>query len=217
MMGVLRWLATVIVYGAVLFALAGRIDLPWVWAYWAAGALGSAGLAVTIDPDLARERSRPGPGGVDRLRRFVFAAAVAVHLAVALLDAGQFHWSDTVPGVLRAFGLLGYAAGLTLLVWAVTVNRFYSPVVRIQTERGHHLVTRGPYRLVRHPGYVAVTLLMPCSALAIGSWWALAPALAVSLLVVHRVIIEDRFLHANLAGYPAYAANVRYRLIPGIW
>lgn len=217
MSGILRWAATVVVYGAVLFALAGRLDLPWVWTYWAVGAAAAAGLALAIDPELAQERRRPGPGGVDRRRRFAFALAFVAHLAVAQLDAGEFHWSDSVPAWLRAAGLLGYAGGLALLVRAVAVNRFYSPVVRIQAERGHHLVTRGPYRFVRHPGYLAVTLLAPCSALALGSWWALVPALAVSLLVWQRVVIEDRFLHANLAGYAAYAGSVRYRLIPGIW
>jgi len=213
----LRWVVSVGVYGAVLFALAGRVDLPWIWAYWTTGALVGLALALLIDPGLAAERRRPGPGGVDRARRFVFALGAVAHLAVGLLDVGQFHWSDTVPWPLRLFGLIGYAAALTWLVWAVSVNRFFSPVVRIQTDRGHHLVTRGPYRYMRHPGYAAMGLLFPCSALALGSWWALAPALAEVGLLLQRVEIEDRYLHEHLTGYAAYAATVPYRLVPGVW
>lgn len=212
-----RWIAAIAVYGAVLLALAGRFDLPWLWAYWTVGAATALALIQVIDPGLAAERRRPGPGGVDRARRFVLAVGACAHLAVGWLDAGQFHWSDTVPGPLRVAGLAGYAAGLAWLFWAVSVNRFFSPVVRIQEERGHHLITRGPYRFMRHPGYAALIVVFPCSALAIGSWWAFVPALAEVALLLQRVVIEDRFLLEHLTGYAPYVATVPYRLVPGVW
>lgn len=99
----------------------------------------------------------------------------------------------------------------------MVVNRFFSTAIRIQTDRAHQVVSRGPYAVVRHPGYLGMIVAAPASVLALGSWWALAPALAYSALVARRVATEDHFLHERLDGYPAYATRVRYRLIPGVW
>ncbi len=205
------WVAEVAVYIAILFGIAGRWDLPLL------GAVGGLALILTMDPDLAKERLRPGPGGIDRWRRIPFGVLFLTHLAVALLDAGRFHWSDTVPLGLRVAGLAAYAAALAWLVWAVAMNRFFSSVVRIQTERGHRLITGGPYRYVRHPGYLGMTLLLPASALALGSWWALVPALVNVVLTLRRLAIEDRYLREHFEGYTAYASRVPHRLVPGLW
>ena len=105
--------------------------------------------------------------------------------------------------------------GLTL--WAMSVNRFFSPVVRHQTERGHRLITGGPYRCVRHPGYLATLCWLPASGLALGSWWSLAPLVVVLVLLVRRTIIEDRFCNETIEGYTNYASRVRYRLVPLVW
>jgi protein-S-isoprenylcysteine O-methyltransferase Ste14 len=96
-------------------------------------------------------------------------------------------------------------------------NRFFSPVVRIQSERGHHLVDSGPYRLVRHPGYAGSLLSCVGGALALGSCWALVPVGALGVLILRRIVVEDRFLKANLEGYAEYSERVRYRLLPGVW
>jgi protein-S-isoprenylcysteine O-methyltransferase Ste14 len=99
----------------------------------------------------------------------------------------------------------------------VTVNRFFSPVVRIQAERGHQVIRRGPYGFIRHPGYSGYLLAAPGLSLALGSWLSLLPALLVCLLIARRTMIEDRYLHDHLGGYPAYANDVRYRLLSGVW
>ena len=96
-------------------------------------------------------------------------------------------------------------------------NTFFSEVVRIQHDRGHRVVATGPYRYVRHPGYLGNIIAWPCTALAIGSWLALLPAAVVVVLYVIRTALEDRTLQAELAGYVEYAQQVRYRLVPGIW
>ncbi len=211
------WVAEVAAYTAILFGVAGRWDLPLLWAYLAIGAAGGLALILTIDPDLAKERLRPGPGGIDRWRRIPFGVLFLTHLVVGLLDAGRFHWSDTVPLGLRVAGLAAYAAALAWLVWAVAVNRFFSAVVRIQAERGHRLITAGPYRYVRHPGYLGMTLLLSASALALGSWWALVPAVVNAVLIFRRLVIEERYLRDHLDGYTAYTGRVPYRLVPGVW
>jgi protein-S-isoprenylcysteine O-methyltransferase Ste14 len=99
----------------------------------------------------------------------------------------------------------------------MATNRFYSRYVRIQTERGHTVVMTGPYRFVRHPGYVGIIVFMLASGLALGSLWALIPAGILVVILVVRTGLEDRTLQAELPGYKEYARHVRYRLVPGVW
>lgn len=200
-----------------LFGTAGRVDLPIRWAYFVI-LFGFALIARRrIDPDLAEERVRPGPGGTDRNLRFLILPFILAHFVVAGIDVGRFHWSDGVPVGARVVALVAFAGSLLFSGWAVSVNRFYSSVVRIQSERGHHLITTGPYRWIRHPGYLGATISIGAGAISLGSWWSLAPMVPVLALILRRTIIEDRFLHENLAGYGDYASRVRYRLVPGIW
>ncbi|MDQ8757088.1 isoprenylcysteine carboxylmethyltransferase family protein [Sphingosinicella sp. LHD-64] len=142
-------------------------------------------------------------------------ALVAI-LPVGALDAGPVHWS-TVPGWLVALGYAAMLAGIAVTAWAQAVNPFFEPGVRIQSERHHHVVDTGPYRLVRHPGYVAALLLFFGMALALGSLWALVPAAIAAALLVLRTAWEDRLLQAELPGYADYARRVRGRLIPFLW
>jgi protein-S-isoprenylcysteine O-methyltransferase Ste14 len=108
-------------------------------------------------------------------------------------------------------------AGFVLSVWAVRTNRFFSPVVRIQSDRGHHVIDTGPYRFLRHPGYAGLLLSAACGAAALGSWWSLLPLVPSVFLFVRRTGMEDRFLRADLTGYADYAERVQYRLVPGVW
>jgi protein-S-isoprenylcysteine O-methyltransferase Ste14 len=103
---------------------------------------------------------------------------------------------------------------MTLELWAMVENPFFSPEIRLQSERGHKLVACGPYRLMRHPGYLAMMIAIPSSALAIGSWLALAPAAAFCRTIWKRVGQEEEFLLENLAGYPDYLGKVGGRLLP---
>jgi protein-S-isoprenylcysteine O-methyltransferase Ste14 len=90
--------------------------------------------------------------------------------------------------------------------------------VRIQSDRGHHVVTSGPYAFVRHPGYSAGILILAASGVALGSWLAAAFLIAITVpFLLHRVIREDRVLQTRLDGYAGYARRVRWRLVPGIW
>ena len=213
----MRLIAAVGLFAAVVLGSAGRVDLPFVWAYVALIGCVIPVAMRFVDPDLRRERVHPGPGGTDRNLRKLAMPFFGAHLVVAGLDIGRYHWSAAIPPALQVTGIAGLASAYALSIWAISVNRFFSPVVRIQSERGHHLITGGPYRWIRHPGYAAAFVLMFCSGVALGSWWSLAANAPVALLIFRRVLIEDRFLHENLDGYRDYAARVRYRLIPGVW
>lgn len=108
-------------------------------------------------------------------------------------------------------------AGIAVTCWAQAVNPFFEPGVRIQSERHQRVIDSGPYRFVRHPGYVAALLLFFGMALALGSYWALLPAALAAALLVLRTAWEDRLLQAELPGYADYARRVRWRLLPGLW
>jgi protein-S-isoprenylcysteine O-methyltransferase Ste14 len=107
--------------------------------------------------------------------------------------------------------------GMAITIWAQAVNRFFEPGVRIQTERGHHVVDTGPYAIIRHPGYFAACILFAGTALSLGSWWALGPTAVVVLLLLLRTAWEDRTLKAELPGYADYAQRVRFRWVLGLW
>jgi protein-S-isoprenylcysteine O-methyltransferase Ste14 len=207
----------VVAAAAALFAAAGTVAIPGFWAYLAIFAVVMIVSFAALDPDLLRERMRPG-GEKPPLALRVFSLVLFAHWIVAGLDRGRFHWSDDVPGWLQGICLFTVAAGYALALWAMRVNRFFSSVIRIQTDRGQHVVTSGPYAFVRHPGYTAGILIIAASGPALGSWLAAALVVIFSLpFLLYRTITEDRFLQVELAGYSDYAAQVRWRLVPGIW
>jgi protein-S-isoprenylcysteine O-methyltransferase Ste14 len=200
-----------------LFAAAGTIEIFGFWVYVAIFAAMMAASFAFLDPGLLRERMRPG-GERPPLALHLFALVLLLHWIVAGLDRGRFHWSDDVPAWLRAAGLIAVAAGYGLALWAMLVNRFFSSVVRIQSDRGQYVITTGPYRWIRHPGYLAGIVIFVASGIALGSWLATAMLIVLSLpFVLYRAITEDRVLQSELPGYRDYADRVRWRVLPGIW
>lgn len=215
--GVFGALVFVALLGKLLFGTAERTDLPAFWAYLGVWTATMIPASFLVDPSLARERALPGPGGQGYGMNFVFAVLWVAQHAIAGLDVGRYHWSDGVSPVLQAVGLVAVAGGLALAIWAMAVNRFFSSVIRIQTDRGHYVITDGPYRWVRHPGYAGAPFLFVGSGLALGSWAATAMGVLFLPMLVLRLLHEDRVLHEQLPGYAAYAERVRYRILPGVW
>ena len=135
---------------------------------------------------------------------------------VAGLDH-RFAWSPAFPLWLIVLGFILTSLGYAFAVWAMAENRFFSSAVRIQSDRGHAVCDSGPYRLVRHPGYAGNIPPLLGIVLALGSVWALIPAVAALIIAVVRTALEDQTLQEELLGYRDYARRVRYRLIPGIY
>jgi protein-S-isoprenylcysteine O-methyltransferase Ste14 len=206
---------------AVLFSASGRADWGGAWVLlgtlFICVALNLAVL-VTRNPQLLAVRLQIERGA--RQWDKVLSAFLACLFVAALVVAGmdeRHHWSPSLPGSLHLAAVVLLVAGDLLLLWAMAVNRFFSKIVRIQRERGHRVVSVGPYRYVRHPGYVGWILISAALPLILGSLWALVPVgLAVAGMVV-RTVLEDRILRADLEGYEEYAGRIRYRLLPGIW
>jgi len=210
-------IVVLVIAAAALFGGAGTFAIPAFWIYLAIFAAIMIASLVGLDPDLARERMRPG-GQKPPVALQVFTACLVLHWLIAGLDRGRFHWSDTVPLWLRVIGFIGLIAGNALCFWAMRVNRFFSSIIRIQSDRGQHVIDSGPYAVIRHPGYLGGLLVMLGSGLALCSWiaWAFLVVLSVPFLM-YRAVTEDRVLQAELPGYSDYAARVRWRILPGIW
>jgi len=216
-----RLVVTLAILAVLLFVPAGRITWTRGWIFllfFAVLMVASIMYFTRANPEMFAVRSRVHPDTKQWDKIVIcplFLAILAIPL-IAGLDDGRLHLSSMSCWVV-ALGYLVQLAGWIGVAWAETVNRFFEPGVRIQTERGHHVIDTGPYALIRHPGYFAAVLLFVGIALSLGSWWALIPAGFGSLVLVLRTVCEDRTLHAELPGYAAYAQRVRFRLVPGVW
>ncbi len=223
--GVVRWsireTTGIVMAGVILFLCAGRWDWAWGWA--AVGTLafwvGATALAVIPrHPQVLAERLGPRKDAKawdTAIMSFVGVIALAVY-AVAGLDV-RYGWTIGFPTAAQIAGVIVALFGYAVVVWATAANAYFSLNVRIQKERGHTVVTGGPYRFVRHPGYVGSILAYLGTPILLGSWWAIVLGGITALVMIVRTALEDRTLQAELPGYPEYAQRVRYRLLPGVW
>lgn len=226
--GVRRWLVKEIVFVGLLLLLlfggAGRLDWGAGWVLAALFVLQQAATGIglwRVHPGLLAERAdadeQANVKGWDLpLARLGAVILPLLAWLVAGLDA-RFGWTPPLPGWLVVGGGVVMALGMALTTWAMIANAFFSSVVRIQHDRGHRVATGGPYRIVRHPGYLGAILYDLGAPLLLGSWWALLPSGLAILLMTIRTALEDRTLRAELEGYAAYAQQTRWRLLPGVW
>ncbi len=205
-----------------LFLPAGTWAWPWGWLFL--GVLLASSTLMTlylrrVNPDViaGRVNRHERPRRWDLLLGLLVALPTMLAIPiVAALDDGRYHWSR-LPWWGYALGHALLLAGMAGLTWAMAVNKFFEPSVRIQTDRGHHVIDTGPYAIVRHPGYALGFLFFLGIPLALGSLWGLIPAILMSAVLVVRTVLEDRTLQAELPGYKDYTQRVRYRLVPGVW
>lgn len=206
-----------------LFGGAGTLDWPRGWGF--VGLCLACGFGIgewlrRTDPALLAARmASPLDGAQTRRDRLVMLAIVLVFIGWLLLmalDARRFGWSR-VPAPLGAVGVLLILAAHGAWVWVLRENSFAAVTIRVQAERAQRVVDTGPYALVRHPMYAAVAPLMLGAPLLLGSWWGLAGLPVMLLPLAARILGEEAMLRAGLAGYDAYAARVRWRLLPGVW
>jgi protein-S-isoprenylcysteine O-methyltransferase Ste14 len=207
---------------ATLLIPAGRLDWWGAWAYMGILALGgviTTPILLRVNPEMVEERFHLRRREAQRGDLAIGAVMVVMWfsaLVVAGLDK-RFGWSSAMSPSLQYVGVVVGGVGYALSMWAMAVNKFFALLVRIQTERGHVVVTSGPYGVVRHPGYAGGILLFMATPVILGSQWALIPmGLATGSLVI-RTAVEDKSLQAGLDGYREYARKVPYRLLPGVW
>ena len=208
----------------VLFLTSGHINWPMAWIYTVVALLFSIGgrlLMARKHPDLVAERAKfRDAEGVKGWDRKIVPWIAQILPFFVLIIAGfdqRWKWSPEVPliGALISMGVA--LVGLTFSNWAIIENRFFSSVVRIQTDRGHTVCNTGPYKYVRHPGYAGGLVWMVLTPVMLQSLWAFIPTALIVALTVLRTALEDKTLQAELPGYRAYSKETRYRLVPGIW
>ena len=213
-----------IIWPGLVVALSG--DWTWVYGWIFVGFFVALCLTCVIwlyrhDPALLAERFRPpGTGAQQGWDRYVFGALmllIAAWFVIMPLDAKRFHWTSSWPDWARAVGALALAGASFFLFRSFTDNTFLSPLVRMQAEREHRLVSTGVYGVVRHPMYLGGLLLMCGAGLFLGSCLGFAIGLLAGLTIVVRIVGEERMLVNNLARYEQYRHQVRYRLVPGLW
>ena len=218
--GIVITIAEALVFGTCLFGAAGSLSWPMAWAVLGFYTLPKAAAFAFLDPDLIRERTSPGPG-VDRgdvvLATLGVLALYPATFVVAGLDAVRFGPALPIPQSVQVAALVIHVLGYGFAYWAVFSNPFFATFVRIQEDRGHSVVSSGPYAFVRHPGYSGVLLAHLAMPFALGSIWALLPSVLATLFFIARTSREDRTLEERLVGYREYQARVRWRLLPGVW
>lgn len=194
-----RWVPAFAAYAAMLWLVTGTIYTVLSW----------------TSPALVAERFKP-PSDRDRASRRIAMPLILLHCAIAGLDVGRYGWSGVSLAV-QAAGFMTVLASLALVGWTLLSNPYASTAVRIQDDRGHAVISTGPYAIVRHPMYLGVLLFGLGSPAALGSWWSGLALLPVLVVFVRRTLFEDRMLREELPGYEAYARRVRFRVVPGVF
>jgi protein-S-isoprenylcysteine O-methyltransferase Ste14 len=222
-----QWIGLIVFYlfmPLVLFVCGG--DFGW-WQAWVysllvvAAGVGGRILAERRHPGLSAERQNieniQEAKAWDKVLAPLMALSVGFPLVIVAGLDHRFGWSPVFPLWLIALGIFLIALGYAFAAWALVENRFFSSVVRIQTDRGHAVCDSGPYRIVRHPGYAGNIPPLLGIVLALSSLWTLIPAAVALVIAVIRTALEDRTLQEELPGYKEYARRVRCRLFPGIY
>jgi protein-S-isoprenylcysteine O-methyltransferase Ste14 len=213
---------TILLQAAILFLSSGELDWVMAWVLIVvnvASAVVNSVVLLRRYPALIAER---GQGRSDAKRWDLPLAGIVslwgpmVVWLVAGLDK-RFGWSPQLLVTVQLVALGVLALGYVGWGWAMASNRFFAGFARIQEERGHTVATEGPYRYVRHPGYISLIVFTLAMPLVLGSLWALIPAILTACTAIARTSLEDKMLQDELAGYTSYAQQVRYRLVPGVW
>ena len=202
-----------------LFFVAGTWDYWQAWVYFIINMviLILMGTVLTPNSELAEERLNPKEGmkGWDKFYFGVTTPLYLIALILAGLDA-RFGWSN-IPLTFYWMGVVIYILGQAIFQWARYTNQYFSSVVRIQTDRGQTVCKEGPYKYVRHPGYVGGFLFTITMGLVLGSWYASIPQVIAAFMLIWRTAREDKTLQAELPGYREFTHETKYRLLPGIW
>jgi protein-S-isoprenylcysteine O-methyltransferase Ste14 len=217
----IKALLTILFFSAILFLFAGKINYFQGWIFLMTNLVTALMnfWAIRNDTELMTERSKIGEGAKswDKLILALSALTYLTSIVVAGFDSGRYQWSPHFHWSIYVSGIALSIAGQAIFLKARKENKFFSSVVRIQTERGHKVCDTGVYKIVRHPGYSGMTLSLAAIPLITGSLLSIIPILTAIVLLVMRTSYEDDALKKELPGYYEYIQKTRQRLIPKIW
>jgi len=208
-------------YAALMLLSVGKWNWIWGWIYIILLTLALAAhvfVLVPINPALLADRAKgirqPGTKRWDIWLTTIASLSFTAIMIVAGLDE-RWSWTGMISIGWHIAGIFLFIANWVFFLWAMASNPFFSEGVRIQEN--HQVAKRGPYRLVRHPGYFGNLIGCIGQPLLFGSWWACIPAILTILVFIIRTALEDKTLQEELDGYSDYVKQVRYRLLWGIW
>jgi protein-S-isoprenylcysteine O-methyltransferase Ste14 len=217
----IKGFVTNLVFTAILFICAGRINYTQGWIFLSANILSTLMNYFTIhkNSELINERSKPGEGikSWDKLLLGLSALIYVVIIVLAGLDSGRFQRTLTFNWNISISGVILMLIGQVLFLRARAQNKFFSSVVRIQKDRGHVVCDTGLYKIVRHPGYLGMIISLTGLPLITTSIWSIVPVLIAIILLLIRTYLEDKTLINELDGYIGYTGKTRYKLIPLFW
>lgn len=218
-----RNIITFSISAGIMFLSAGRIDwltAIWFWLIYFLISLIAGLILVRSNYRLMKERQDAVfKKDVKPWDRWILAANMILVTAQYILiglDAGRHGWSQ-VPLLIQIVGGGMILVSFAITLWATHENQFLSSQVRIQKERGHHVVSTGSYAIIRHPMYAGYCLLYIGLPLVLNSWWGLTISLALIIVIIIRTRLEDQTLMRELNGYREYSVQTRYRLFPRLW
>lgn len=209
---------SIILIALILLVSAGRIEWIYAWVYIVASVLVIIANAFIFPPQLISERGRKKEN-VEKGDRLISGLIIFPWLAIYIVSGldTRFGWSHELALWIHITGLIIFISGNALVSWAMISNIYFSTAVRIQYDRGHTVSSGGPYRYIRHPGYLGMIIYHLSTPIILGSLWALIPAGATVILFIIRTVFEDTTLKNKLEGYKEYTERIKYRLLQGIW
>jgi protein-S-isoprenylcysteine O-methyltransferase Ste14 len=221
---ILRFVVYLLLMPMILFIAAGTLYWTVGWIYVIISVTFTAISRIVVfhkNPEMLVERGRSLEAadvkGWDRT--ILLLGAVLGPLAIYIvtgLDI-RFSWSSHIPTVIQSLAFITVVFGYFIAGWAMIANKFFSAVIRIQKERNQTVVSDGPYKFMRHPGYAGGILTLFSTPIMLGSLWAFLPTGFVVSLIIVRTFLEDKTLQAELDGYREYSKKVKFRLLPGVW
>jgi protein-S-isoprenylcysteine O-methyltransferase Ste14 len=220
---IVQMVIVVVVAPFIPMIISSQWDWWQAWAYAVSSVLAFAISRLIVarkHPDLIAERARFMQAKDTKPWDKILAPLLGLGSILILVVAGLDKYYEGSPAAnitLNLIALAGIVLGYGFSSWALIENRFFAGTVRIQTERGHHVISTGPYRIVRHPGYAGGLFGYLFVPLLLDSIWAWIPTLLLAAIMVIRTALEDKTLHEELPGYKEFAQKTKYRLIPGIW
>jgi len=215
-------LFSMLLMAALFFLSAGRLDLPRVWFFFGlylVSLLINMVIFLKYNPEVVKARSEMIKIGEMKWWDKVYAGLyILLMFALPVVCGLDVRFQASALGIeYYLAGILLFVAGWSFTSWALVVNKFFEGAVRIQKERGHKVVSTGPYAIIRHPGYSGMIVLYLAMPLGLGSLYGLIPALLLAAAFVFRTHFEDEMLQKELKGYKEYAKKTRYKLLPGVW
>jgi len=210
--------SVLLLQGAILFVAAGTLSWKWAWIVLLLSLFHLIINLILLPAELIEERGRKKENVKkwDRMLTSIIIFPTILMYVISGLDQ-RFNWTGDVHIIINIAGLVLIFSGSMIFTWSMVSNKFFSTLVRLQTDRQHTVVTEGPYNYVRHPGYLGYIIFTLATPIALGTFWGLVFSGIIGVLLIIRTVLEDATLKKELPGYAEYTENVKYKLIPFLW